>query len=415
MRTSNREAEPGARLTSEEIDSLRARFRDIDGNLPDLTANGATTLSDIAEAVGMSPAAVQTQLDEIRKQKAFESGTDKKPNQLWMVSLAAILFGSAYAIYRFTPHKLSEAEIDARISEANAAREAKFRERPIVHYPIVSVVRTGPNPPLGLQISFRGMLTETTTSAIKTVSPLKLTTASSATKELLAAVEEMYKVAVEAEMKAPTPTKPLPVPSVAGSLPINPRVLAFAITTSGGGGLTGFMNLPKDGQSLTPPDVIERTVTSYIASLEKLQHDLSNPAMSEFDKKFVRGPAGIGITVSGTRIVSARQTPLFFTPIDAGKCRSKLSWALRELVRQSKQPFEYFSPQQRAEFSKKATPAFFNVSIIGPYETLDFKIPQTASEQYPSAAQAMEAADKIIDEQIDKAMQQIVRANKEFR
>jgi hypothetical protein len=221
----------------------------------------------------------------------------------------------------------------------------------------------------------------------------------------------------QAETSAPEPTKPLPKrQSIGWGAQDIPGALGFGFGGADGQ-MLGYVNL--DPNAVPDPAATTRTgaapsrgyfhqiaqgvVDSTIASQESTlkPQPITTPYMSP--------PAGYSVTMKGRVTYSVMSTRLVVIPLDPVRVERKLESAIRTMILNDRSG--QGAPTDFMQGKKAAPPAFLEMTINGPLETVELKIPQMASAQYPTAADALRAGDRILREGIHKAAQQVAKLN----
>ena len=191
------------RIASEELDAIRARLA-----RPGDAAGGASTVTDLAEALGVPPETVLAELDRLREERALAPKPGPR-RQTALLVLAFFLFVAAYGIHRLTPtppRPLTDAEVEAESQRVRAEFWARRAHPRFIRYPIETRVRTGPLPPAMFPIVMIGARTTTTLRG-----STDLPTGRAATERALAlALAHGFAEAKRAEEAAPVPTRPIP-------------------------------------------------------------------------------------------------------------------------------------------------------------------------------------------------------------
>jgi hypothetical protein len=407
--TEEQEATPVERLAPEDLAALRQWV--VDRQVA--PADDAVTLADIAEATGLPASEVQIQLDRIREERAHQvAPAAPRLNQRVLLALAIVLFAGAGAVRVLTPRPLTEEEFEARAKEI---LEEKRRSRPLkpIHYPIESKVTTEAIVPNALQLVFSGPLTKTMVTP-KAGGPMAR---QAAIDGLTKALREGYDAAREAEAKAPIPAKPLPKrPETFGWGSAQPGALSVAIGFSGGNTVTVLNTIPPPGFSAEQfaKDIqqgIGRLAESIVEGQERSQEmSLKQGKMTPRD--IGTPPPGFSIVFKGREQVSTQASSLSILPVDLVRTARKLEFTIRNLMWRDVLPPDYGFVASRAAWAKRAPQPFADVRIVGPGGPIDFRLPMIASDQYPTAADAARASERILKEGIGKAVQQLKRFEK---
>lgn len=401
------------RLTPEDLEAIRKRFIDFEGRMPDVRAHGAVTISDVAEAFGIAPDEVLRILDRYREERALAQEPPRKMDQRGLFALAVVLFGAAFGIYRYGPRTLSPEEREAQMEDRLHEIQVRRKLHPAVHYPILTKLKDGALPPFGFDITVRGRLTETTAAATGTVPMAR----DDAVRGLTAALAHAYEAAMNAEKKAPEPTKPLPKKTNVWGQPEIPNTLQYSIGSRNV--LTvGFVNLdpstvpaPGSYQPAAQPtsQFFERTAREVVDSA--IQRQETNLAPQGPNVRFPNLPAGFGVSLEGQSTLSTTSTPISVLPYDADRVEEKLEEAMRTLVLQQSRAWAGEASPYLIINKKAALPAVLKLKISGPLSVVEAELPQTASAKYPTAADAMRASDRLLKEAVHRAADQVRTLN----
>ena len=412
MHTQREAPAAGERLTSEEVGAVRLRVAS--AGTSDPRAYGASTLGDVAEALGLPPATVARHLEDLRAGRAIRPVAPVRKDQRALLGFAVVLLASAYPLHLLNPRRLSAEEREALGDERLADLRARRRAHPVVHYPILTTVRTGALPPLGFTIRFTGKLTQTTSAppGPRDVLPSR----SAARAELVAAILNAYDVACEAERSAPKPTHPLPRGEGFSAMGAKPQA-GTLVYSVGMGGYTPPVALPIDpppGLSASAWDeeirrqiganvdgLLDGVVRSQVASLR-----IGPPRWSGG----VAPPVGYSVAFAGRQATGASAFGEPILPYDVGAVARKLAWTVRSLMWHDADPPDFATPDSLAAFAKTATPAFAKVTFDGPKGEFAVRLPLVASPEYPTAADAARAANRILEDAARRAAEQVAPA-----
>lgn len=410
MQTQSTVPTEAERLTPDEVEAIRRRYADSEGRLPDLQAHGAATLVDVAEAVGLPATEVGRQLDRIRAERAIQPATPVRKDQRGLLAFALVLLAAAYPIHLLNPRKLTDEEEVARMQQRLAEIDARRKAHPVVHYPIATKVQTGPLPPSGFNIEFKGELTDTTTAAMAKQGPQDVKTLRPA---LVAAALNAYRVAVEAERRAPKPSHPLPVktnPWGMNATP-GPNRLVYAVGTSNILPMSPLPIEPEPGYSPAQwDDEVQRRIGTMVDGLLDGMSRSQTASLALRPPQFgniVMPPEGFGITYTARQSISTGSSRFVVLPYDVDAVAKKLEWVVRQMMWRDDDPPTFSTPEMRAAAAKKPAPAFAKVTLSGPRGDVVFELPLTASSKYPNAAAAAKAAESILAKAVRRAAEQV--------
>lgn len=413
-RTETNENGPVERLAADDLLALRRWIVDKDV----APADEAVTVADIAEATGLPAAEVQTQLDRIREARAMQAApAAPRLNQKTLLALAIVLFAGAGAVRLLTPRPLTDDEFDARMQDIIEEKRRHRKPKPIT-YPIESTIKNGVALPKSFSISFLGRLTKTKYET--TAGPLMWKEPEIAA--LTKAIQEAYAAAIQAEENAPEPKTPLPPPKnswMAGQQP-QPGFLALNLFGDNSMSYAQLPMKPRPGQSAADfaKDVqtqIERLARGVIESAARSQDSSLDPEKMS-PRNYVSPPPGFSISFHGRgQVMSGGANNVLVLPIDTARLTKKLDFCLRNYIWQDAMPSNNMFPEQRALEAKRPIPDFAEFEINGPAGNFKFKIPLTASEKYPTAADATRAADGIIKDAVRQAVEQVEKLQEEAK
>lgn len=390
MRVEQRVEGEEERLSTEELHALRARLFGETSQSP----KPISTVADLAEFLGRPPEDVWRQLDRLRAEKAFAVSAPSKPSQLPLLGIAVVLLGAAYGIYKITPRKLSEAEIDDRIAQLQRERVTRPKK---IHYPILKTVEVQA-PARGFSAIFNGVLTSTTFRGSDTVWP---GTAAETEKRLSEALRRAYDDARKREMEAPQPPQPLKQPAnLYTPLPSPDRFI---------------LNVSAASQSMMPEistdpliagPQLDVTAKEMVRAMQMQQDRVLNELN---DNPYgVAPPPGFMIqTQSGMSSRSNGSGNLGLRPIDAIKVRNRLDLSLRDQIRRTLEPD---MPVYGTSRPYVPGPEMI-VKITGPLRPIEVALPLKAGGKYPTAADAMRAYERIFTQVLDEAEKQIREIN----
>lgn len=396
------------RIAPEELDAIRSRLAAPSGGRPDdLGRLHAATVDDVAEALGVASADVRRQLDRIREEKAFRP-KEAPRRQSALLAFAAVLLGTAYGIFRLTPHKLSDEEIDAKTRDVREQNQERRRRNPVVHYPIVKVVETEPLAPVGFPIEFRGTLT--TTRLQEDDGPLK--GREETQKALAEALAHACEEAQRAESTAPPPKRALNSKRDA-SYRYAPEPGAFSYSL---GPSTGYFSLtsqicPNEMASSPTPESFARTAGLAVENAIKMQDGTlaNDPPVGSLR---IVPPAGYTVLLSGRGHTGLNRSPLLVLPLDEGKVERKLTYVVQDLLRRDFDGSDLPVPLVRPTV-KSPEPDFVEITLVGPSDTVVIRLPQKVSSENPTAADLLRMTDRLVAEGVRKAASQIGRLNRQ--
>lgn len=393
--------------TTEEIEQLYVHFQR-EGSDP--RAEGAATLSDIAEVCGLSETEVQKALEQLRADCAFsERLQEERPKKQWpMILLAASLFTIAGIIYKTTPHPLTEAEIEARLAEVQEHRRTHPAK---IHYPLTTNIKEGDASGVpGINIEFRGAYT--ITKAAPTGDPIFMEK-KELKERLTKAVKALFEKATEIELGANPPpgTKILGSEANAYGYTYQKGSLGVTIQNS-----TGYIPIPGQPRDPNPaygqaPPVsldasIEGAVNTALMAMEDQQNYNLAPAKVA-PSQYVAAPPGYSVSLLGRHNNIGTYSPLMLLPLDRKQVKTRLFATMRNTLLRDAAPMDFPNADVVAEDAKKKMPAFSEFTIQGPLAKHTYKIPTAPSKQYPTAADIARGADLAVEHAAEESSQQV--------
>jgi len=129
------------------------------------------------------------------------------------------------------------------------------------------------------------------------------------------------------------------------------------------------------------------------------------------NEQFPRLPAGFSLTLEGRSSRGIGGSPLTVLPFDADRVQNRLETAVRTLMLQESRLETEDAPAYTVVNKKAVLPSVLKVTIKGPLGEVKINIPQTASAQYATAADAVRAGDRMLKEGVRRAADQVRTLN----
>jgi hypothetical protein len=391
MRVQQRVEGEEERLSTEELHALRARLFGETSREPKSIA----TVADLAEVLGRSPEEVWQQLDRLRAEKAFAVAPPKKASQLPLLGVAVVLLGAAYGIYKVTPRKLTEAEIDQQLAEAQRKRASRPKK---IRYPIVANNPSFGAVTPGFSSQFEGVLTQT---RFQPSSPTIPVSYEETVRRLKEELRREYADARHREAEAPAPARPLAAPKE----PWNPQPTRdqFMLTVTSGNQSTRVA-------ISTDPSVAEGQLDGLVNSLANNMRITQERYLAQRPEsgQAPAFPPGFSMVISmGTSMRSTGGVPIAMTPIDPIPVRKKLEAMLREQIRLAQEPPEHY-PGILQPFKKELA---LTVRLAGPLEPIEATLPISAGGKFKTGAEAMREFERGLKGMLDRAERQLRDVN----
>jgi hypothetical protein len=403
-------------VSLDEIDALRVRLYDEYGGSIDVRAHGTLTVSDVAEAVGMTTDEVRVHLDRIRAERAIAAATARKRTQIGLTFLALALFVAAYYIFRSTPvlTPMPDAEVNARLEKSKARRERTAAGS--VHYPIQATVDLkSSDPPYGFNFTASGRHTVTESKAGRWLGP---GTADEAIKRLSAGIEEFLVAAVAAEMDSPKPKQPLLARDIKIGYPIitTDGFLAWMIRTPRS--TTRGPDIFVDRKDKSPAQIvammrpqIQKVVEQAVQAVQKSQTtDLA--IYPDPKSTSLQPPPGFLVDLNGRKQLRGAGQPILLIPMDPVPIGPRFVASVNAMLRQDRGPnLDQLPDDLKLAEEKVPVPPFTTLTVEGPIETWSFEVPTAPSPRFPTAADVLREATRVLAENGKRAADQVRKLN----
>ena len=405
MKKNGSEPSPESQLSPEEIDALRAKLSPNEGHQFNVREYGAITIEDLAEGSGLSTEQVRHHLDQIRAEKAFGVAQKKKRSQMGMLILATTLLVLAGTIYKLTPRKMSDDEIESWIKTNQTRIKSKPKK---ITYPIRTTIDLGENGlPIGLDLQLNGRYTVTQAKSSPDAPHL---TVDEATQVLAKALVTMLAKTEELDRTAPRPEKPLPVDQNAShGFKYFQGQIGYSISGRGFG-TTGYLPITSNTPHARLEDrqkVIANTASRIIKQNWDIQLNTLQTDSRASKMGIIYPPCGVRLTVKGRSNYVSQASSLSLKPVDEAAFARRLNMSIRGYLALDKGDDDRFGFGGGQTKSKTPMPPYIVFDVEGPLDNWQFKVPTATCRDYGSAYEAIQASEKVIKLNVEKATSQM--------